>query len=270
MPSATPPPVAPCGRHAAVVVLGELCQSPRMVAHARELLAAGWSVDVLGYGDAPDAAAFAAGLNALPGMRVVRLRSFATGRYTSALLAAPVAALRVLLLFLHTLWALVVRTRRAPDVILAQTPPALPTLLAVPLAALPATQTQQVLDLVQEIYPNFIAAPNVLYTSLNNMGSFRQMDQYAGGGIATRPSIFGDAGPEMAIPLERTPRSLSLLRQTERILGAGGGGDNINISYSPVVYGGGQGTQQALKDSFEEFKRWIEEYFEGKERVSFG
>jgi len=42
---------------------------------------------------------------------------------------------------------------------------------AVPLAALPATQTQQVLDLVQEIYPNFIAAPNVLYTSLNNMGA---------------------------------------------------------------------------------------------------
>ncbi len=42
---------------------------------------------------------------------------------------------------------------------------------AVPLAALPATRTPQVLDLVQEIYPSFIAAPNVLYTSLNNMGA---------------------------------------------------------------------------------------------------
>jgi opine dehydrogenase len=42
---------------------------------------------------------------------------------------------------------------------------------AVPLAALPATRTGQVLDLVQEIYPNFIAAPNVLHTSLNNMGA---------------------------------------------------------------------------------------------------
>ncbi len=42
---------------------------------------------------------------------------------------------------------------------------------AVPLAALPATRTAQVLDLVQEIYPSFIAAPNVLYTSLNNMGA---------------------------------------------------------------------------------------------------
>jgi opine dehydrogenase len=40
-----------------------------------------------------------------------------------------------------------------------------------PLAALPATRTQEVLDLVQEVYPQFIAAKNVLYTSLNNMGA---------------------------------------------------------------------------------------------------
>jgi opine dehydrogenase len=41
----------------------------------------------------------------------------------------------------------------------------------VPLAALPATHTSDVLDLLQEVYPQFIAAPNVLYTSLNNMGA---------------------------------------------------------------------------------------------------
>jgi opine dehydrogenase len=40
-----------------------------------------------------------------------------------------------------------------------------------PLAALPATRTQEVLDILQEIYPQFIAAKNVLYTSLNNMGA---------------------------------------------------------------------------------------------------
>lgn len=42
---------------------------------------------------------------------------------------------------------------------------------AVPLAALPATSTGEVLDLVQEVYPQFVSAPNVLYTSLNNMGA---------------------------------------------------------------------------------------------------
>ncbi|NDJ77105.1 MAG: NADP transhydrogenase subunit alpha [Chloroflexi bacterium] len=41
----------------------------------------------------------------------------------------------------------------------------------VPLAALPATRTEQVLDILQEVYPQFISAPNVLYTSLNNMGA---------------------------------------------------------------------------------------------------
>ncbi len=41
----------------------------------------------------------------------------------------------------------------------------------VPLAALPATRTGAVLDILQEVYPQFIAAKNVLYTSLNNMGA---------------------------------------------------------------------------------------------------
>lgn len=41
----------------------------------------------------------------------------------------------------------------------------------VPLAALPATYTPDVLEILQEIYPQFIAAPNVLHTSLNNMGA---------------------------------------------------------------------------------------------------
>jgi opine dehydrogenase len=41
----------------------------------------------------------------------------------------------------------------------------------VPLAALPASSTSAVLDLLNEVYPQFVAAPNVLYTSLDNMGA---------------------------------------------------------------------------------------------------
>ncbi|MDF1500076.1 MAG: NAD/NADP octopine/nopaline dehydrogenase family protein [Anaerolineales bacterium] len=41
----------------------------------------------------------------------------------------------------------------------------------VPLAALPATRTEEVLEILQELYPQFVAAPNVLHTSLNNMGA---------------------------------------------------------------------------------------------------
>jgi opine dehydrogenase len=42
---------------------------------------------------------------------------------------------------------------------------------AVPLAALPATRTAQVLDRLCPAYPQFIAGENVLHTSLNNMGA---------------------------------------------------------------------------------------------------
>jgi opine dehydrogenase len=42
---------------------------------------------------------------------------------------------------------------------------------SVPLAALPATRTHEVLEALRPAYPQFIAAPNVLHTSLNNMGA---------------------------------------------------------------------------------------------------
>ncbi len=42
---------------------------------------------------------------------------------------------------------------------------------AVPLAALPAQRTGHVLETVCEAYPQFIPAPNVLHTSLDNMGA---------------------------------------------------------------------------------------------------
>ena len=42
---------------------------------------------------------------------------------------------------------------------------------AVPLAALPATRTEQVLEAINPAYPQFIDGVNVLHTGLNNMGA---------------------------------------------------------------------------------------------------
>lgn len=42
---------------------------------------------------------------------------------------------------------------------------------AVPLAALPSTRTEQVLDIINQAYPQFIDGINVLHTGLNNMGA---------------------------------------------------------------------------------------------------
>jgi len=41
----------------------------------------------------------------------------------------------------------------------------------VPLAALPATRTKEVLERIHPIYPQFIDGINVLHTGLNNMGA---------------------------------------------------------------------------------------------------
>ena len=42
---------------------------------------------------------------------------------------------------------------------------------AVPLAALPATRTENVLEAIHDVYPQFIDGINVLNTGLNNMGA---------------------------------------------------------------------------------------------------
>ena len=42
---------------------------------------------------------------------------------------------------------------------------------AVPLAALPATHTEKILEAISDVYPQFIDGVNVLHTGLNNMGA---------------------------------------------------------------------------------------------------
>lgn len=106
---------------------------------------------------------------------------------------------------------------------------------------------------------------------------------YASGGIAYQPSIFGEDGPEMAIPLERTPRSMSLLARTAKILGvvngsstssqatSGSNGSPLQVIFAPVIQGGGgPEVTRALDSAFEQFKAWADQYFEDKVRVAYG
>jgi hypothetical protein len=104
----------------------------------------------------------------------------------------------------------------------------------------------------------------------------KDVPKFARGGIATRPSIFGEAGPEMAIPIKRTPRSLGLLNKTAQMLGVGsngGRGENssrggtVTFVYSPT-YGSGTSESQVRSD-FEAFKRMMEEWLEDQRRESF-
>lgn len=48
---------------------------------------------------------------------------------------------------------------------------------------------------------------------------YRSFDQYADGGFANRPSIFGEAGLEAAIPINDKPRSHAILDEVNRMMG---------------------------------------------------
>lgn len=97
------------------------------------------------------------------------------------------------------------------------------------------------------------------------------MPQFAEGGFANRPSIFGEAGLEAAIPIERTPRSLSLLNQTARMIGAAPTGLTINVAYNPIIYGGNRAElEPILQRHKEEIRMMIEDLIEEKVRVAYG
>lgn len=142
-----------------------------------------------------------------------------------------------------------------------------------------ADGTNYAIDKINYLISGLNKIPGVDINLINHVGhdmtpAMREAalnaEMFAVGGIANRPSIFGEAGPEMAIPLERTPRSLGLLRQTEQILGAGGpaGGDTVNVTVN--VYASDGNARSIASTVKETIVEVIEDYFDGKARVAFG
>jgi hypothetical protein len=97
--------------------------------------------------------------------------------------------------------------------------------------------------------------------------------EFATGGFTNQPSIFGEAGPEAAIPLKyKNPRSLSILNKTAKAIGADSdkGRGQIQLIYSPTITGGSNSDiESKLKSQAEEFKAWLEDYFAEQGRLSF-
>ncbi|QGQ97057.1 hypothetical protein EHS13_20280 [Paenibacillus psychroresistens] len=98
------------------------------------------------------------------------------------------------------------------------------------------------------------------------------MQEFAKGGFANQPSIFGEAGPEAAIPLKRTPRSLSLLSKTAEVLGVGGGGTTGSGSGPTFVYSptyGSNTSESQVRQDFEEFKAMCNKWVKSMRRENF-
>lgn len=130
--------------------------------------------------------------------------------------------------------------------------------------------------------------------------------KFAKGGLATQPSICGEAGPEMVIPLNDKARSLKLLNVTNKIFGMrgateatkatikskalkpkkakkikvkkpkpggngnnGGGSGSTVINFNPTIYcnsGDEKSVKSRCLEAFAEFKRLMRELKEEEER----
>ncbi|CAD6887513.1 unnamed protein product [Tilletia caries] len=118
-------------RSAAVVVLGDVGRSPRMCYHAQSLANEGWKVGLVGYNNTtlpPPLQRPSVRLHALiepPGW-------FAKLPKAAFIVVAP---LKIAIQSTSLFWALAVNVHPPPELILVQTPPALPTLFIVRLVA---------------------------------------------------------------------------------------------------------------------------------------
>ncbi|MEK3717706.1 phage tail tape measure protein [Paenibacillus sp. FSL R7-0333] len=101
---------------------------------------------------------------------------------------------------------------------------------------------------------------------------------YAEGGIAYVPSIFGEAGPEIAIPLNRKPRSRSLLEKANDLMGYNNNSVNngdIHVTWAPSVtlQGGDKSVaeqvREALRQTEDGFERRFKSMLLQQRRVSF-
>ena len=90
---------------------------------------------------------------------------------------------------------------------------------------------------------------------------------YANGGFANRPSIFGEAGPEAAIPIRPgNPRSLGLLARTAQLLGVGGG---VHLTYAPTLYGQTGDLEELLRQQSQGMQDYLDDYFADRRRLAW-
>lgn len=90
---------------------------------------------------------------------------------------------------------------------------------------------------------------------------------YASGGFASRPSIFGEAGLEAAIPIRPgNPRSLGLLARTAQLLGVGGG---VHLTYAPTIYGQAGSLDDLLRQQSQGMRDYLDDYFADQRRLAW-
>lgn len=104
--------------------------------------------------------------------------------------------------------------------------------------------------------------------------NLQTMEAYADGGYANKPSIFGEAGPEMAIPINNSQRAKDLHAMTGRMLGVDSesSGDGGVFNFNPQIIIQGNADEQmvrgVVKDAQKEWEARLHAYERKRQRVS--
>lgn len=163
---------------------------------------------------------------------------------------------------------------------------------------------KRMLDAMRTSLEGGFSATVPVSLSLAAVGTYKagglpaQPEKHAFGGLMTKPTLswFAEKTPEMAIPIERTERSLSLWEETGRMLGAyqednyktaseriaehgaaGENGGSAGSSFSPVYapnmnfYGNTsrEDVEAAGMKTYEQFCEWAERYDYERRRAAF-
>lgn len=89
----------------------------------------------------------------------------------------------------------------------------------------------------------------------------RGMRRFAGGGVSNRAAIFGEAGPEAAVPLPDGRRIPVELRMPDIPKASGGGSSAPVVNFAPVfnVQGGEQGAAALKSDVMPQLRKMVQE-----------
>lgn len=129
--------------------------------------------------------------------------------------------------------------------------------------------------------------------------SIPTIPMFAKGGFTNQPSIFGEAGPEAAIPIKRrNPRSIALLNKTAEMLGVqrlpqlnlqptmllsprekrgtdtviknASSGNTFHFTFAPVIHGGSVSENKSmLAEAMDDFESRISYVFSNERRLAF-
>jgi len=106
-------------------------------------------------------------------------------------------------------------------------------------------------------------------------GSGGEIASNASGGIYGRGAFlttFAEESPEAAIPLDGSARAVSLWHRAGEVLGVNGsgGGSVINVSFAPVINGGGPEVMQQVQEQQSKFMEQLQDTLHQNARVSYG